>query len=129
MVAVIGWIAARTGLGALLSSLIAYALIAALAGGGIWAWSAHKYSQGEAAGTARERQAWVDQREEDKAKQLAKAAADQRRIDQIEADYLAVQGQLAETQIALDEAIKTEGADRKPALPRSISKALNGVGR
>ncbi|MBZ9922271.1 hypothetical protein LB579_31845, partial [Mesorhizobium sp. BR1-1-7] len=94
-----------------LDTLLVYAIMALLAGGGIWAWSAHKYSQGYSAGSAHERQAWIDQREEDKAKQLAKAAADQRKINQIEADYLAAQGQLAEAQAALEEAIHAEGAD------------------
>jgi hypothetical protein len=112
-----------------LDALIVYAIIAALAGGGIWAWSQHRYNVGYNAGSVHERALWVAQREEDKAKQLAKVAADQRKIDQIEADNLALEGQLAATQEALEIAIHAEGADQKPALPKSIAKALNGVGR
>ena len=106
---------------------IAVLCVALLLGARLWL-AAHDASV-YAAGASHERQAWIDQREEDKAKQLAKAAADQRKIDQIEADYLALQGQLAETQNALEEAIKSEGADQKPAVPKSIAHALNGVGR
>ena len=124
MVALLAW-ALGTSLGRMVS--IAVLCVALLLGARLWL-SAHDASV-YAAGSAHERQAWIDQREEDKAKQLAKAAADQRQIDQIEADYRALQGQLAETQTALDEAIKAEGADQKPALPKSISKALNQVGR
>lgn len=112
-----------------LDTLVVYAIIALLAGGGFWAWSVHKYNAGYSAGSAHERQAWVNQREEDQAKQLAKVAADQRKINQIEADYLALQGQIAETQNALDEALAADGADQKPAMPKSVAKALNGVGR
>lgn len=124
MGAVFAWLAARG-----LSTIAVYAVIALIAGGSFLGYGALKYHSGKTAGATQERQAWIDQREEDKAKQLAKAAADQRKIDQIEAENLALEGRLAETQIALDEAIKAEGADQKPALPKSISKALNGVGR
>jgi biopolymer transport protein ExbB/TolQ len=129
MVAVIGWIAARTGLGALLSSLIAYAIVAALAGGGIWAWSAHRYNVGYAAGEIRERTAWQRQRAIDLAKQAADIADKQRKIDQIEADYHAAQQELeaAKADAALEAAIRKEAADQKPAIPKSIAKALNGV--
>jgi hypothetical protein len=115
-----------------LDSLVIYAIIAVLAGGGIWAWSAHRYNAGYDAGSIHERALWVTQREEDEAKQLAKVAADQRRIDQIEADYLVLQQQTAESlaaQAALEEALKASGADQKPAMPKSVAKALNGVGR
>ncbi|TGV26324.1 hypothetical protein [Mesorhizobium sp. M4B.F.Ca.ET.143.01.1.1] len=112
-----------------LDSLVVYAVIALVAGGGFLLWSAHKYNAGYADGSSHERAAWVAQREEDQAKQLAKVAADQRKIDQIEADNLALQGQLAETQVALETAIHTEGADQKPAMSKNVAKALNGVGR
>jgi len=127
MTFLVTWIASRTGLGSLLSSLIAYAAIAALAGGALWGYGAWQYHEGKSAGATAERTAWIAQREEDKAKQLAKAAADQRRIDQIEAEYLAVQGQLAETQTALEQAIHAEGADKKPAMSRGVARAVNGV--
>lgn len=129
MTAFILWIGRATGLSSLFSSLIAYAVIAALAAGGFWAWSTYQYDKGYSVGAAKERAAWVAQREEDQAKQLAKAAADQRQINQLEADYLAIQGQLTETQNALEDAIHTEGADKKPAMSKSVAKALNEVGR
>lgn len=129
MIWLIGQIALRTGLGSLLSSLVAYALIAALAAGGFWAWSAHKYHAGYSAGSAHERVAWEEQRKRDLAKQTAKVAEDQRKIDQIEADNLALQGQLAETRAALETAIHAEGADKKPAMSKGVARALNGVGR
>ena len=129
MAALILWIGRATGLSSLLSAVIAYAVIAALAAGGFWGYGAYKYHEGKTAGAAGERAAWVAQREEDQAKQLAKAAADQRQIDQLEAEYLAIQGQLTETQNALEEAIHAEGADQKPAMSKNVAKALNGVGR
>lgn len=109
--------------------ILIYILLVVAVAGLIFGYGALEYSKGKSAGTATERAAWVAQREEDKAKQLAKAASDQRRIDQIEADNLALQSQLAETQNALEEAIHAEGSDQKPALPKALSKALNGVGR
>lgn len=111
-----------------LDSLIVYAIIAVLAGGGIWAWSAHRYNAGYNAGSAHERIAWEETRKRDLAKQAARIAADQARIDQIEADYQVLQQQAAESQAAqaaLEEALR--GADQKPVMPKSISKALNGV--
>lgn len=112
-----------------LDSLVVYAIIAVLAGGGIWAWSAHKYNAGWSAGELHERQAWEETRKRDLAKQAAKIASDQEKIDQIEAANLALQAQVAEAQNALEEAIKAEGADQKPALPKSLSKAVNREGR
>jgi len=129
MAALILWVGRATGLSSMLSAVISYAMIAALAVGGFWAWSAHRYNEGYTAGAAKERSAWVAQREEDEAKQLAKAAADQRAINQIEAEYLSIQGQLADTQSALEEAIHAAGADKKPAISKGVAKALNGVGR
>ena len=129
MTAFIAWIVTRTGLGSLLASVLAYALIAALAGGGFWAWSAHKYNAGYSAGETHERQAWEKVQKEALAKQAAQKAADQARIDQIEADYRALQERLnsERAEAALEEAIRKEGADTKPVLPKSIARALNGV--
>ncbi|RTM07395.1 MAG: hypothetical protein EKK31_11570 [Hyphomicrobiales bacterium] len=121
----IGAIARALGI----DSLIIYAVLALVIGGGFLWWSAHKYNEGYSAGSAKERTAWVAQREEDQAKQLAKAAADQRAINQLEADFLAIQGRLAETQSALEGSIHAEGADKKPAMSKGVAKALNGVGR
>lgn len=125
----IGQVALRTGLGSLLASIAAYAIIAALAGGGIWAWSAHKFDQGYSAGELHERIAWEKVRDEALAKQAAQKASDQARIDQIEAEYQLLQEQLNQERAenALEEAIRKEAADQKPALPKSISRALNGV--
>lgn len=110
------------------NTIVTYAVIALIAAGSLWGWGLHKYESGKSAGASQERAAWVAQREEDQAKQLAKAAADQRKIDQIEADNQALEGQLAESQNALEEAIHAAGADQKPALPKSIAHALNGIG-
>jgi hypothetical protein len=129
MTALILWVWRATGLSSLLSAVIAYAVIAALAGGALWTYGYHKYRTGYAAGSSHERAAWVAQREEDQARQLAKAAADQRKIDQIEAENAALESHLANTQEALETAIHADGADQKPAMSKNVAKALNGVGR
>jgi hypothetical protein len=125
----IGQIAMRTGLGSLLASVSAYALIALIAGGGIWAWSAHRYNVGYDAGQSHERQAWEEQRKRDRAKQAAKVASDQAKIDQIEAENAALEQTLDQrrAQAALDAAVAKEAAENKPAIPKSIAKALNGI--
>lgn len=125
---IIGQIALRTGLGSLVASLIVYVAIAVFAVGALLGYGHHKYSEGRAIGASTERAAWVSQREEDRAKQLAKAAADQRKIDAIEADNQALQGQIAETQNALEDAIRAQPSN-PPAIPRSVARAINGVGR
>jgi len=112
-----------------MNTILAYLAAAAICVALFFGYGAREFYKGRAEGASVERAAWVAQREEDQAKQLAKAASDQRQIDQIEADYLAIQGQLAETQTALEEAIKSEGADQKPALPKSLARAINGAGR
>jgi uncharacterized protein HemX len=129
MAALILWIGRATGLSSLLSAVIAYAVIAALAGGGIWAWSAHKYNTGYNAGASHERIAWEEQRKRDLAKQAQKIAQDQAKIDQIEAENAALESQLANTQEALETAIHADGADQKPAMSKGVARALNGVGR
>jgi uncharacterized protein HemX len=129
MGAVILWIARSTGLSSLLSAIIAYAVIAALAGGALWGYGAWKYHEGKTQGVSQERIAWEEQRKRDLAKQAAKIAEDQRKIDQIEAENQALESQLANTQEALETAIHAEGADQKPAMSKNVARALNGVGR
>jgi hypothetical protein len=124
----IGFIVKRTGIGSLLAELAIYAVVAPLAGGGIWAWSAHRYNVGYDVGQSHERQAWEEQRKRDLAKQAAKVASDQAKIDQIEAENAALERTLDQrrAQAALDAAI-AEAAESKPAIPKSIAKALNGI--
>ncbi|MBZ9759511.1 hypothetical protein LB553_01240 [Mesorhizobium sp. CA8] len=125
----IGQIALRTGLGSLLSSLITYAVIAALAVGGYWLWSSHLYNSGYSDGSAHERAAWVAQREEDQARRDAKNAADQRKLNEIEAENLELERLLAQTHADLEEALKADNADQKPAISKNIAKAINATGR
>ncbi len=105
--------------------------VAIVLGARLWlaAHDASIYSTGKSAGAAIERQAWEKVRREELAKQAAQKAADQARIDQIEADYLALQERLNQerAEAALEEAIRKEQADQKPAIPKSIARALNGV--
>jgi uncharacterized protein HemX len=129
MAALILWIGRATGLSSLLSAVIAYAVIAALAGGALWGYGHHKYSQGYDAGASHERIAWEEQRKRDLAKQAQKIAQDQAKIDQIEAENAALESQLANTQEALEAAIHADGADQKPAMSKGVAKALNSVGR
>lgn len=112
-----------------LDTLLIYAVIALLIGVGCIWWSAHQYNKGYDAGQSHERIAWEEQRKRDLAKQAAKVAADQAKIDQIEAENQALESQLTETQNALEEAIHADGADQKPAMSKNVAKALNGVGR
>jgi len=129
MGAAIYWIGKVTGLNSIVSAILGYVIVAALAGGGIWAWSAHKYDQGYSAGQSQERIAWEETRKRDLAKQAARVASDQARINQIAADNLALQQKLdaEKADAALEAAIRKEAADQKPALPKSIAHALNGV--
>lgn len=112
-----------------LDTLLVYAILALLAGGGIWAWSAHKYTQGYSAGELHERAAWEDVQRKALAAAAAQKAADQARIDQIEADYLALQERLNQkiAEDFLEEAIRKDGQDNKPVFPKSIVRALNGI--
>jgi len=129
MGALILWIARATGLSSLFSAVLAYALIAALAGGALWTYGYHKYSTGYAAGSSHERAAWEKEKAETLAAQAAQKAADQARINQIEADYRALQERQSQKQAeaALEAAIRKEQAEQKPAIPRSIARAINGV--
>jgi hypothetical protein len=129
MVALIAWVGRATGLSSLLSAVLAYVLIAALAGGGFWGYGAYKHHQGYVAGSAHERAAWEKEKAETLAAQAAQKAADQARINQIESDYRALQERESQKQAeaALEAAIRKENAEQKPAIPQSIAKALNGV--
>lgn len=137
MSAVILWIAGRTGLGSLLSGLIAYAVLLALAGGAVWAWSAHKYNEGYAAGEVHERADWQDrmrlariaQEAEAKTRQADIDAAAQQYIDQQDVDALKIS--------ALEDELAKEKANAKAsgggsacvATPRGVSTRLNSIGR
>ncbi|MBZ9807709.1 hypothetical protein [Mesorhizobium sp. ESP-6-2] len=121
----IGTIARLLGL----DTLLVYAILALLAGGGIWAWSAHRYNTGYSAGELHERAAWEKERALLERLAEVERKAKQAKIDQIEAENLALEGQLAETQNALEEAIHADGADKKPAMSKNVARALNGVGR
>jgi hypothetical protein len=129
MVTLIGWIARATGLSSLISAVIAYAVIAALAGGGFWGYGAYKHHQGYTAGSAHERAAWEKEKAATLAAQAAQKAADQAKIDQIEADYRTLQERVDQehAEAALEAAIRKERADQKSAIPQSIAKALNEV--
>jgi hypothetical protein len=127
----IGQIALRTGLGSLLSSLVAYALIAALAYGSFWAWSVHKYNEGYADGAAHERAAFAKQREEDLAQQAADKRKTQAEIDRIAAEHqLEAQRRKDEQADAdLKKAQDASATKQNICLPREVGRALNRVGR
>lgn len=127
----IGLIITRTGLGSLAATIAAYALIALIAGGSLWGYGLYKYENGKSVGVSQERIAWEETRKRDLAKQAAKTASDQAKIDQIEADNLALQQQIDadKANAQLEEAIRKEGADQKPALPKELAKAINGAGK
>jgi hypothetical protein len=123
------WLARSTGLSSLLTTIIAYLVIAAIVGGSFFGYAALKYHAGYSAGSAHERDAWEKEKAATLAAQAAQKAADQAKIDQITADYRALQERerQARAEAALEAAIRKEQADQKPAIPRSISRALNGV--
>lgn len=109
----------------------ALAVVLAVIGFRVWlaAHDAARYNQGYSAGSAHERIAWEEQRKRDLAKQAARIAEEQRKIDQIEAENAALESQLVNTREALETAIHADGADQKPAMSKKIAKVLNGVGR
>lgn len=109
----------------------ALAVVLAVIGFRVWlaAHDAAKYNQGYSTGSAQERIAWEEQRKRDLAKQAARIAEEQRKIDQIEAENAALESQLVNTQEALETAIHADGADQKPAMSKNVARALNGVGR
>jgi hypothetical protein len=123
------WIGKVTGLNSIVSAILGYAIVAALAGGSLWGYGAYKYESGKSVGINQERIAWEETRKRDLAKQAARVASDQARINQIAADNLALQQKLdaEKADAALEVAIRKEAADQKPALPKSIAHALNGV--
>lgn len=95
----------------------------------LWGWGTSRYHAGYTAGASQERIAWEAQRAIDLAKQAAQKAADQARIDQIEAEYQTLQEQLNQerAEAALEEVIRKEAAESKPALPKSLGQAINRV--
>jgi len=131
MVALIGWIARATGLSSLLSAVIAYAVIAALAGGGFWAWSVHRYNVGYDAGQSHERIAWEEQRKRDLAQQAADKKAMQAEIDRLAAE-LRLDAQKRKDDQADADLKKAQDASttkQNVCLPRNVGRALNKVGR
>lgn len=97
----------------------------------LWGWGESRYHAGKSAGASQERIAWEAQRAIDLAKQAVQKAADQARIDQIEAEYQTLQEQLNQerAEAALEEATRKDNKSDEIAIPRSLSRALNEVGR
>lgn len=131
MVAIIAWIGRATGLSSLLSAVIAYAVIAALAGGALWGYGSHKYSQGYDAGASHERTAWQKQRDKDLAQQEADKRATQAEIDRLAAE-LKLDAQKRKDEQAdadLKKAQDASSTKKNICLPRNVGRALNKVGR
>jgi hypothetical protein len=131
MGAVILWIARSTGLSSPLSTIAAYALIAALAGGALWTYGYHKYSTGYAAGSSHERIAWERQRDKDLARQAADKKATQAEIDRLTAE-LQLDAQKRKDEQADADLKKAQAASatkKNVCLPRNVGRALNRVGR
>lgn len=127
----IGQIALRTGLGQLLASLIAYAVIAALVGGSLWGYGHHKYNAGYNAGASHERVAWQKQRDKDLAQQEADKRAAQAEIDRLTAE-LQLDAQRRKDEQADADLKKAQDASptkKNVCLPRNVGRALNQVGR
>ena len=127
----IGQIISRTGLGSLAASVAVYAVIALIAGGGFWAWSAHKYNVGYNAGTSHERIAWQKQRDKDLAQQEADKRATQAEIDRLTAE-LQLEAQQRKDEQADADLKKAQDASptaKNICLPRNVGRALNRVGR
>jgi len=131
MTALILWLGRTTGLSSLLSTIAVYAIIAALAGGGFWAWSAHRYNVGYDAGAIHERKAWEAQREKDLAKQAADRKAAQAEIDRLEAELQldAQERKEAQADADLKKAQAASTTKKNICLPREVGRALNKVGR
>lgn len=131
MAALIIWIGRATGLSSLLSAVIAYAVIAALAGGALWGYGHHKYSAGYNVGASHERAAWQKQRDKDLAQQEADKRATQAEIDQLEAE-LQLDAQKRKDEQAdadLKKAQNASSTKKNVCLPRNVGRALNRVGR
>lgn len=137
MSAIILWIAGRTRLGSLLSGLIAYAVVLALAVGAVWSWSAHKYNEGYSAGEAHERSDWQDKMRLARIAQAAEAKTRQADIDAAAQEYIDQQDVDALKISALEDELAKEKANAKPskgqpacvATPRGVSTRLNSIGR
>lgn len=127
MIALIAWIGRATGLSSLLSTLIAYALIAALAGGSLWAYGAYKHHQGYAAGSAQERLAWEEARRREIAKREEQRRQAQAKIDQLEQDYLDQKARADSAMAELEAEISK--ASPNPVFPKSLAESLNRIGR
>ncbi|WP_192248439.1 hypothetical protein [Mesorhizobium caraganae] len=114
-----------------LDSLIVYVIIAVLAGGGIWAWSAHRYHAGYNAGSAHERIAWQEQREKDLAQQAADKRAAQAEIDRLEAELQLEAQQRKDDQADADlqKAQAASPTKKNICLPREVGRAMNRQGR
>jgi hypothetical protein len=127
----IGQIALRTGIGQLLSAAIAYAVIAALAGGALWGYGHHKYNEGYSAGASHERIAWEKQRDKDLAQQAADKKATQAEIDRLTAE-LQLDAQKRKDEQADADLKKAQDASpskKTICLPRNVGRALNRIGR
>jgi hypothetical protein len=131
MSAFILWLGRATGLSSLLSAVLAYSLIAALAGGTLWGYGHHKYSQGYDSGASHERAAWEVQREKDLAKQAADRKAAQAEIDRLEAELQldAQERKDAQADADLKKAQAASATKKNICLPREVGRALNKVGR
>lgn len=128
---IIGFIIKRTGLDSLFASILAYALIAVIAGGGLWGYGAAKFHAGKTAGVSQERIAWEEARRKMIAQAEAERAAKQAQIDRVEADYLALQQQLDQerAEAALAEASRNSKSKTDIGLPREVGRKLNKIGR
>ncbi|RUU81294.1 hypothetical protein [Mesorhizobium sp. M7A.F.Ca.MR.362.00.0.0] len=126
MGAVFAWLAARG-----LSTIAVYGIVALLAGGGVWAWSAHKYNQGYAAGETHERTAWQKQRDIDIAAREAERKATQAEIDRLAAE-LQLDAQKRKDEQADDDlktALAATPGRKQICLPRKVARALDRAGR
>ncbi|KRB22664.1 hypothetical protein [Mesorhizobium sp. Root172] len=113
------------------NTLITYAVIVALAGGGIWAWSAHRYNEGYSAGETHERTAWQKQRDIDIAAREAERKATQAEIDRLTAE-LQLDAQKRKDEQAdadLNKALAATPGGKTICLPRKVARALDKAGR
>lgn len=134
----IALIARLLGVQTLAASLIVYGGAAALAGGAVWGWSAHKYNQGYSAGEAHERADWQDKMRLARIAQEAEAKTKQADIDAAAKEYIDQQDTDALKISALEDELAREKANAKPkpngepacvSTPRGVSTHLNSIGR
>lgn len=131
MMGVITFVAGRLGVSSLLATVATYAVIAALVGGGFWAWSAYKYNAGYTAGELHERTAWQKQRDIDIAAREAERKATQAELDRLAAE-LQLDAQRRKDEQADADLAKAQAASpskKQICLPRNVGRALNKVGR